>query len=114
MKRNYNFSGQYLPNIYVGVTAENREQYLKRWTIAIQIPAAVKFISIEPALEGFDIDVWSHPPDWVIWGPETGPGKRLFNPEWARRLYEKCKDNGIPFFDKRKTGWLARDFPCSE
>ncbi|HUT43013.1 MAG TPA: DUF5131 family protein [Desulfobacterales bacterium] len=99
-----------LQNLWLGVTVENRDQYVERWNILSQISAAVKFLSIEPALEWFDIDVWSHPPDWVIWGPETGPGKRPYKDEWALMTYKKCRDHGIPFFDKRKD-FLAREFP---
>ncbi len=103
------------PNIWFGVTAENQKRYDERWTIASQIPAAVKFVSIEPALEYVSIiknqDTPTPWPGWVIWGPETGPGKRPFKPEWAERTYELCKAAGVPFFDKRKD-YLAREFPA--
>ena len=55
--------------------------------------------------------------DWVIAGPETGPGARECKPEWIEDLYEQCKAAGVPFFDKTKSdvrpwkGWLARGFP---
>ncbi len=97
-------------HIWLGVTAENQKRYDERWTIASQIPAAVKFVSIEPALEYVNIDIFAPWPDWVIWGPETGPGKRPFKPEWAEETYELCQLKGIPFFDKRKD-YLARESP---
>ncbi len=39
------------PNVWLGVTAENREQAARRIPILRSIPAAVRFISCEPLLE---------------------------------------------------------------
>lgn len=39
-----------LPNVWFGVTAENQEQADKRIPILLQIPAAVRFVSVEPML----------------------------------------------------------------
>ena len=39
-----------LPNLWLGVTAENQEQADKRIPILLQIPAAIRFVSIEPML----------------------------------------------------------------
>ena len=44
-----------LKNIWLGVTCENQEQADKRIPILLQIPAAVKFVSIEPMLGPIDI-----------------------------------------------------------
>ena len=109
--RSYLWNEIVLPeNLWLGVSAENQKRYDERWTIASQIPAAVKFVSIEPALEYVNIDTFPPYPDWVIWGPETGPGKRPFKAWWAEETYELCQLKGIPFFDKRKD-YLAREFP---
>lgn len=67
------------------------------------------------ALEDFqplnpDFSRKSAPVQWVIAGPETGPGARPCKPEWIEGLYEQCQSAGIPFFDKRKN-YLAREFP---
>lgn len=96
--------------LWLGVTTENQKRYDERWTIASKIPAAVKFVSIEPALEYVNIDIFAPWPDWVIWGPETGPGKRPFKDEWAVDVFEQCREKNIPFFDKSKN-YLAREFP---
>ena len=100
-----------IPNLWLGITAENQKRYDERWPILSKIPAAVKFVSLEPALERINIDIFAPWPDWVIWGPETGPGKRPFKDEWALSVYEQCQEKGIPFFDKTKKNWLAREFP---
>jgi protein gp37 len=42
--------GDYLPNLWLGVTAENQEQADKRIPILLQIPAAKRFVSVEPML----------------------------------------------------------------
>lgn len=99
-----------LDNVWFGISAETQKRYDERWTIASQIPAAVKFVSIEPALEYVSIDHFPPWPDWVIWGPETGPGKRPFKTWWAEETHELCQLKGIPFFDKRPE-YLAREFP---
>ena len=100
-----------LPNLWLGVTAENQKRYDERWTIASKIPAVLHFVSIEPALESVNIDSFAPWPDWVIWGPESGPGRRPYNDEWAENTFELCREKNIPFFDKRKERWLAREFP---
>jgi len=98
-------------NLWLGVTTETQDRYDERWSIlGNNIPAAVKFVSIEPALEYVNIDIFAPWPDWVIWGPETGPGKRPYKDEWAEATYEQCREKNIPFFDKRKD-YLAREFP---
>ncbi len=97
-------------NIWIGITAENQKRYEERWITASKIPAMVKFVSLEPALEYIDIDIFAPWPDWVIWGPETGPKKRPFKNEWAESVFEQCQEKNIPFFDKRKN-YLAREFP---
>lgn len=99
-----------LSNIWLGVTAENQKRFDERWNILSQIPATVKFISIEPALEYVNIDMFPPWPDWVIWGPETGLKKRPFKSWWAEETYKLCQLKGIPFFDKREK-YLAREFP---
>jgi len=102
-------------NIWLGVTAENQKRADERIPTLLQIPAAVRFVSIEPMLEPVDLDdFWGAPGvglDWVIVGPETGPGKRECKPEWIRDLYEQCQESGVPFFDKTKTNWIARESP---
>jgi protein gp37 len=49
--------------------------------------------------------------DWVICGPETGPGKRPFESKWAALLRNQCVAAGVAYFDKRDShaGW--REFP---
>ena len=133
-----------LKNLWLGVTAENQNRADERMPVLLQIPAAVRFVSVEPMLGPVDLTElyydfhdparsyslltgipydWDYDQevpedrkdslDWVIAGPETGPGARECKPEWIEDLYEQCKAAGVPFFDKRKK-YLAREFPCSK
>lgn len=121
-------------NIWIGVTAENQEQANKRIPILLQIPAKVHFISAEPLLNNIDLEKYwlcrngnEYPfrslseefrtkyidlLDWVIAGPETGPGKRPMKKEWIESLYDQCKAANVPFFDKRNTlGLNIQNYP---
>jgi len=116
-----------LPNLWLGVSVENQDN---EWRIPIllQTPAAKRFVSVEPMLG--PVDSWKiianethhadHPPDpliadidWVICGPETGPGARPMNLDWARSLRDQCVAAGVPFFYKRGEldGQLWHQFP---
>jgi len=103
-----------ISNLWLGITVES-SSCLWRIDELLKIPAAVRFISFEPMLELIEFDQFWNPLgvgiDWVIAGPETGPGKRKCKPVWIENLYEQCQDSGIPFFDKTKNDWLAREFP---
>jgi len=88
-------------NVWFGVTAENNAMWAKRRDAFLATPAAVHFVSIEPALEclyfsGRDISRL----DWVICGGETGPNARPMDLDWARALRDQCVAAGVPFFYK--------------
>lgn len=109
-KRMKQFEKEYLtpcpgwkfPNIWLGVTAENQEQYDKRWPIAAKIPAAKLFVSMEPLLSGIDfINGHDEIPDWVIVGAESGPRRRFCNHQWANDIVKQCKAAGVPCFVKQ-------------
>ena len=44
-----------LPNVWLGVTAENQQRADERIPILLQIPAAVRFVSVEPCLSAVNI-----------------------------------------------------------
>ncbi|UZQ86986.1 phage Gp37/Gp68 family protein [Thermoclostridium stercorarium] len=127
----------YPKNIWLGVTAENQQRADERIPILLQIPAAVRFVSVEPMLGPVDIYRWlrchicsnngsyynpndeveecpicsSEDPsllDWVICGGETGPGARPVHPDWVRSLRDQCQDAGVPFFFKSWGEWGRR------
>ncbi len=96
-------------NFWMGVTAENQEMADKRIPTLLQMPAAVRFVSCEPLLGPIDIARWLRSGadglpreiDWIPAGPETGPGARPMNPDWAKSLRDQCLEAGIPFFYKK-------------
>lgn len=96
-----------LPNVWLGVSVEDRKHGLPRVDILRTIPAAVRFLSIEPLLEDLgEIDLTGI--HWVIVGGESGPGARPFDFEWARRILAQCQAAGVAFFMKQ-AGSLALD-----
>jgi len=62
-----------------------------------------RFLSVEPQLDWITLMPWlkSKSIHWVINGGESGPGKRPFNTDWARKLKAECKATGTPFFFKQ-------------
>ena len=96
-----------IPNLWLGVTAENQEQADKRIPVLLETPAAKRFVSIEPMLGSVDLRKFFQLPEYgpildqVFLGAETGPGKRPMNQEWAWDIANECAMEGIPFFGKK-------------
>lgn len=95
-----------LPNVWLGVTAEDQKRWDRRVSILRQIPAAVRFVSVEPSLGPImaNLDGIS----WLICGGEAGPGSRPMHPDWARSLRDQCVEAGVPFFFKSWGDWGMR------
>lgn len=93
--------GEGLPsNAWLGVSVEDRKYGLPRVDILRTIPAAVRFLSVEPLLEDLgDIDLTGI--HWVIVGGESGPGARPFDFQWARRIVGQCIAHDVPVFVKQ-------------
>ena len=85
-------------NVWLGVSVEDQKTYDERVSVLIQIPAAKRWVSYEPALE--KIYMMTTEIDWMVMGAETGPGARPFEIEWARDTRDQCEFGGIPFFFK--------------
>ncbi len=110
----YKGSQRILPkHIWLGVTAENQEQADKRIPILLQIPAAVRFISYEPALGPVDFGLVGGPgdPDWIIAGGESGPHARPAHPDWFRSAREQCQAAGVPFMFKQWGEFAPQEEP---
>jgi len=89
-----------LPNVWIGTTTENREAYRERVSILLSIPAAVRFVSVEPMLQPIDAG-FVHYLDWVIVGCESGHRRRRCSIEWVRDLVKQCKQAGVATFVKQ-------------
>jgi len=89
-----------LPNLWLGITAEDQQRANERIPVLLQTPAAVRFVSVEPMLESVDLSPWLRSLDWVICGCETGPQARPMEVDWVRDLRDQCQEAGVPFFLK--------------
>jgi protein gp37 len=89
-------------NIWMGVTVENA-RHLGRIDELRAVPAAVRFLSLEPLLGPLpDIDLSSI--DWVIVGGESGPGARPMQADWVTDIRNQCLAANVPFFFKQWGG----------
>lgn len=128
-----------LPNVWLGVSAENQQWADIRISALLDTPAAVRFISAEPLLGRVDLLGTSAQPgpaiirtgvqtrpsgpwgpaeydyddqvgiDWVIVGGESGRLARPMHPDWARSLRDQCQAAGVAFLFKQWGEW-ATDF----
>ena len=119
-----------LPNVWLGVSAEDQRRADERIPYLIATPAAVRFVSVEPMLGPVDLTRASkvkHPDgrdeywpwfetslrlrgmpassptlSWVICGAESGNGARPMHEDWVRSLRDQCSEAGVQFFFKQK------------
>lgn len=111
-------------NIWCGVTVCNQKEADEKISVLMQIPAAVRFVSIEPMLGPIDLSralgieysdnlemylphvSGQHPKlDWVIVGGESGPGARPMYPDWVKLIRDQCAAAEVPFFFKQWGEW---------
>jgi len=94
-------------NVWMGVSVESAEY---TWRIAhlAKVPAAVRFLSVEPLL-GPIPRLPLRGIDWVILGGESGPSARPMAAAWAEQIRDRCVEVKVPFFFKRWGGvWKKR------
>ena len=93
---------KWTPNVWMGVTVEN-DKHVDRIDRLREVPAAVRFLSLEPLLGPLPkLDLTRI--DWVIVGGESGPGARPMDPEWVLDLRDQCLNAGVAFFFKQWGG----------
>ncbi len=111
-----------LPNVWMGVSAENQAMLDERAPHLLATPAAVRFLSCEPLLgplifeqknrryhlgyHSYANETESGQPencsiDWVIVGGESGPHARPCNVEWIRDIVGQCQAADVPVFVKQ-------------
>ena len=86
-------------NVWVGGSVEDMISAEKIIPLIRDIPAKVRWISVEPMLQYFPRAIWTgiH---WVVCGAETGPHKRPCRQEWIDDLRTGCLNAGVKFFGK--------------
>ena len=110
-------------NLWLGTSISTQEDADKNIPILLQIPAAVRFVSLEPMLESVNLrlleghnisgrsSIDGRPCTrnldtgsmihQVIIGCESGPKARLCDIEVIRDAVRQCKDAGVPCFVKQ-------------
>lgn len=109
------------PNVWMGVSVEDQARAYRAARL-LMVPAAVRFLSVEPLLGPVDLDYVEvgvaaapvlvnvlrgaddHRINWVIAGGESGPGARPCETEWLRSLRDQCLREGVPYFLKQLGG----------
>jgi protein gp37 len=89
-------------NVWMGVTVES-QKYTFRIDDLLKVPAAIRYLSIEPFLTPFS-ELTLDDIDWVIVGGESGPRSRIMKAEWVRLIRDMCVKDKIPFFFKQWGG----------
>jgi protein gp37 len=88
-------------NVWLGVSVCDRAGH---WRVdeLRKVPAAIRFISVEPLLEsvveGLDL-TGIH---WAITGAESGAGHRTMDLNWVREVRDACAKSGVAFFHKQE------------
>lgn len=108
-----------LRNVHFGVSISNQTEAYEKIPILLKIPAAVRWLSIEPMLGPIDLETLISCPrcappshfeprlnyiDWVVVGGESGPGARPMHTDWVRNIRDQCNETGVPFFMKQMGG----------
>jgi len=89
------------PFWWLGTSVEDQSTLVARAPRLFGAPAAVRFLSYEPALGPIDLGAAPAYVDWVIVGGESGPGARPFDIAWARSVAEQCRTAGVACFVKQ-------------
>jgi len=107
-----------LPNVWVGVSAEDQRWADIRVPALLSTPAAVRWVSAEPLLGPLSVARYlrgvdgeydtcgGRALDWLVVGGESGPGARPMDPSWPLALRDECADAGVPYLFKQ---WGAHD-----
>jgi protein gp37 len=123
--------GKWPRNVWAGATVCNQAEADAKIPLLLQVPAAVRFLSIEPMLGPINLCPQRGPSvvsgqtwdfdflrgqkgktrmdgggiHWVIVGGETGAGARPMHPDWARSIRDQCAAAGVPFLFKHRGEW---------
>lgn len=89
-------------NVWQGVSVES-QSYVYRVRDLGRVPAAVRFLSLEPLLSAIP-SLPLEGVDWVIAGGESGQRARPMKAEWVREIRDDCVRQGVPFFFKQWGG----------
>lgn len=108
------------PNVWIGASVGTQLGAEQRIPLLLNIPAKIRFLSVEPLLGPIDLSPWlphttgpavpfnpaplvrgSSPIQWVIIGGESGSGRREMNLEWLRSIVDQCRQADVAVFVKQ-------------
>ena len=131
-------TGVWPNNVHLGVSISNQSEADEKIPILLQIPAAVRWLSIEPMLEGIDLKLLKGHDikaigtltgntcicnldtgamiNGVVVGGESGPKRRWCNIRWIQSIVDQCKAANVPVFVKQihrdgKVVKMPKEFP---
>jgi protein gp37 len=94
-------------NVWMGVSIETND-LSPRADALRQVPAAVRFLSLEPLLGPLPtLDLTGI--HWVVTGGESGAGARYCDPDWIRDIRDRCVSHNVAFFQKQMGTVWARE-----
>lgn len=103
--------GDGYPNVWIGVTVEDMQHGLPRIDLLRDIPAVVRFISIEPLLEDLgELNLAGI--SWAIIGGESGVAFRTLEESWVRNAITQCRSQGVKVFFKQWGGRTSKAGGC--
>lgn len=116
------------PNVWIGATVVNQQEADRDIPKLMAVPAAKRFLSLEPLLGPVDLRLMSRSFGFpkhithdgraigmpqglhqVIVGGESGRAARPMHPEWARSLRDQCVAADVPFLFKQWGEWISTD-----
>jgi len=89
-------------NVWMGVSVEDA-RVIHRVADLQSVPAAVRFLSLEPLIGPLDA-LPLEGIHWAIVGGESGPRARLLRKEWVTSIFRQCRAARVPFFFKQWGG----------
>ena len=113
--------GDYLPNVYLGVSASNQAEADERLgpLMELDVMGWKTWLSLEPLLGPINLwrylgcpdraccpEEYAHPLVIVV-GGESGPGSRPCHPDWIRSIRDQCMAAGVAFEFKQWGDWAA-------
>lgn len=118
--------GHPLPNVWLGASVEDQQRAYERVPDLLEIPAKVRFLSIEPLLGPIDftdgplnrdestmgdwsmLDVGIH---WIILGGESGSEARACHIDWMRSIILQARQSRVAVFVKQLGAqpWLPHE-----
>lgn len=98
-----------LPNVWLGISAEDQARFDERAEHLAATPAAVRWVSAEPLLGPIDAARYIDTINWIVSGGESGPSARPAHPDWFRSIRDQCAAAGVSYFHKQNGAWAPGD-----